>query len=108
MRACTSPQVALERLIPELADQVLCFRGKRGGWEIHVMADLSLDPLVKARAIEALAWLADVAMTRADGEEIRQRVCWEGLIPSRGLPAWMEGALRWLRDGRLSTKNGGK
>lgn len=102
LRSAKSAQVAVERLSELLTDTVLCFRSNTG-FEIHVVSDLSLDPLRKTSAKETLAWLADHAIRlKMDRDVVDAAVRWTGDVPVSGLPAWMESALCWLRYGQFS------
>lgn len=102
LREAKSVQVAIERLSEVVSGTVLCFKVK-GGYEFHVVSDMTMDPMRKSKAIEALAFLADVALReKMDRDEVYERVKWTGKVPAQGLPAWMESALCWLRYGTLS------
>jgi hypothetical protein len=94
--------VAVERLANVVSHKVLCMKASTG-WEIHVVSDMTMDPLRKSKTVEALAFLADIAyMEKMQWETVYEKVKWTGTIPSQGLSAWQEAALRWLRWGTMA------
>lgn len=74
MRAAASIPIAVERLSDALGEK-----------------------LEHGPARKRLAQLAFIARRRDDAEDIRQRVRWTGAVPARGLSAWQEESLEWLR-----------
>jgi hypothetical protein len=107
IRTVQSARVAVERLSDLVSHKVLCMPAHGGGYEIHIVSDLDLDPMHKTNAKEVLAFLADVAWREnMDHAVVDAAVMWRGNIPSQGFPAWQESALCWLKFGTLSSPTG--
>ena len=105
MRPAQSSRVAVERMAEVMSEVVMCLKALNG-YEIHILSDLSLDPIRKTSSKEVLAFLADLAMRyHMDRDEVYAHVLWTGSVPATGYPAWQDAALCWLRYGKLANPN---
>ena len=106
-REITSKRLAVERLAEHMTEHVIALP-VTGGYEIHILSDDAEEEPMRRKAIDALAFLTDLALrvfTPEKFKEIREEVNWHGNVPLDGLPGYKEDALSMLRYGTKINPN---